>query len=72
MLNGFAGFYAALGYHGCEDDGISVHVDGLQEVVADPDEVIVVDDLLLESILEFLYVLEISGISCLKSHELSR
>ena len=46
-------------------------MDGLHEVVAYPDEVIVVKDLLLKSVLEFLDVLEISGISGLKSHELS-
>ena len=71
VLHGLAGLDAALGDHGREDDGISVHVDGLHEVVAYPDEVIVMKDLLLESVLEFLDVLEISGISGLKSHELS-
>ena len=72
VLDGFTAFHTAPGYHGCEDDRIPVHVDALHQIVAGSDHIIMVDNLLFKSILQFLYIFKLSRISGFEPDTLAR
>ena len=72
VLYGSAALDAALRQHAGEDDRISGLVHGLHHVIAVADHAVEVQDLLLESVLKFFDILEISGVSGLQAHQLAR
>ena len=72
VLHGPAAFNAALCHHGCENHGVSVHMYALHQVITCSYEAVMMYYLLLEGILELLYIFEFSRISCFKSHKLAR
>ena len=72
LLHRLTALHAAPRYHGGEDDGVAVHMDGLHEVVPAADGVVAVEDLRLEGVLELLDVRKVARVAGLEPHKLAR
>ena len=69
VLHGFSAFYAALRYHGRENYRISVHMDALHQVITCSNQIVMMQNLFLERIFKFFYILKLSRIAGFKPRQ---